>query len=190
MKTLAISLAILITTSCTSSAITIDKATIVNKKIVVHGSDVEPYSTIYWMNSWEEPTTQATSEGKFHFSSEILPTRPFCRGEIMTSNGDEISFKVDSCKGKIVGFYSSKQSIKSVEPGEYGSVISTCSPGDYAVSGNYRIFAGSSFKIKSFSFMRNGTNGLENWVLSGTNTGNDQARIGVSAQCAEVQYQY
>ena len=119
------------------------------------------------------------------------------------ANVDYIEFVVAGQSGpatlptEIVGFYSARQGLIKIQPGEYGGTTSWCDQGDIAISGGLvtRVLNPQSgtnspdfyFRMIGFGKLIDAETGLEGWSVSGVNESPAPliADVRVAAICAD-----
>lgn len=105
-------------------------------------------------------------------------------GNNNVNNLDETSRNKAGRSG-IFGFYAAPQALTIVPPGGFGSIVSACDLGDFAVSGSYTVYA-KNFSITNNGLVINGATGQQRWFLEGLNKGSDDADIRIFAICADA----
>jgi len=141
--------------------------------------------------------------GRFNFADGTIP-RVVVSSANGQANADAVKFarvaESPPQPGDILGFYTvydSPDQIKTIAPGSYGSVRSTCAPGDYAVSGSYIVGEASEvyspdfkFRILGFGGGIDQTSPHKNgfWALDGYNESPPglDAEIHVRVTCADI----
>ena len=135
--------------------------------------------------------------GRFRFD-QAGPQEIWVSGENGQACADAIKL-VPAGSGsppEVLGYYSAPLVSEIVTPGNYGSVLSHCAPGDYVVSGSWGVApqtihgdtSAFYFRIQGVHVVTDGATGQQAWAFSGVNESSVplDAKISVSARCADV----
>jgi len=188
MKTLlffvAGSVCLAVLSSSPALAITVQDAQIIKGMIVVKGKDAVPYQDIEWQGVI---VTQAGPYGRFKFKT-IIPPQHDCVGivgDVILGEGIEVVIK--NCRMKVRSIYDAYRNMdrKRMLPGEYASVVSMCSPGDFAITGSWQVSGDA--RVTQSGPLIDGESGVQGWTISAYNPGNTDAVVHVMARCADVQ---